>query len=242
MNERRSGHGIEEKREKYTELCGGKPEAIFVLSSGIVEKSKGQYRSGSYAVRDNKGFLSGGKARSIAAAEIAQVFTEAPVITMSKTAVHEPSQASVMAAEIQSKGIDKSRFVQLEQSHDTFSELLEIIKLIIERNWRHVVVVNNEFQIPRAELMLAQLSTLFESNESKFPEFKQAVSEYKLRKGQIKIVFVPAEQVLPFRRGVYGGLIKKVKESAMWQERVEKENKGVEDLEEGNYKLSERPK
>ena len=106
------------KRQEYEKLCEGVPDVFYVLSGGIVSvdiKEEKKFRSGSYADLDNHDFLSGGKGRSIATAELINYFPEVAVVTNSYILNNEPTHAKVMAHEIRHTGVGESKKIFLQE-------------------------------------------------------------------------------------------------------------------------------
>ena len=108
-----------EKKAKIKSIfsyeCNGEkipfiPDAILALSGSIVAFKEGvvkegykKHKSPSYADLDNKGLISGGKARVIATAEASIYFPDAKIITNSRDGKSEsirPSHASVYKHEL----------------------------------------------------------------------------------------------------------------------------------------------
>lgn len=237
-----AGENLESKREAYLKLCEGEPEAIFVLSGGIVKKkgkvhqATDERQSGSYADTVDHGLISGGKARSLAAVEMAQVFPNAKIVTLSRPE-GQSSHAAVIAKEITNKGVSRERIIEREESYSTLTELFEIIKLIHQEKLNQTAVITNEYQIPRARLMLKKLAQLKDRKGlSNQPAFQEALTYYEAHKQEIKIVLVAAEQVLPYRDQRYGALIDKARKTDLWKQKLLAETKGINDLETGGYK------
>ena len=75
----------ENKVEKYQEMLGDS-QAMFILSMSEKEITVGNekiYRPDSYSDLDNRGFMGGGHASCIAAAEIGQYFPDVKLVTTS---------------------------------------------------------------------------------------------------------------------------------------------------------------
>lgn len=94
-----------EKRAKLEKLCDGEPSALYLLS-GISEvtkphSSEKSYKPGSFADVDWNGYMTGGKARALAMAELAEHFPNATVAVNSNTFnvrnPKAPTDAEVMA-------------------------------------------------------------------------------------------------------------------------------------------------
>lgn len=198
------------------------PDAIFILSGGIVAKDEGrtqQFKSPSYKEKDENGLITGGKARVIAAAEISKKFPEAKIITTSKDARESgrPTHAEVMAEELQKLGIHPETIIKEEKSKDTLTELREMIKMIQQNNWKNVDVITNEYHISRVEAMLDVL-----------------LSETEKEKPLIQLI--SAEKILETKSSHYKKLFDKVRQTDGYRLRIEREQKGVEDFKQGIYR------
>ena len=237
MAEKETGLQEINKRAEYERLCEGEPNAFYILSGGILlggTEENPRYRSNVYSELDYHGYLGGGKARSIAAAEMAKYLPGAKVIANSWVSKDTDSDAKVMAREIEHMGIQKERIILQENSYSTFTEMIELLKIIEKNNWHHVAVVTNEFQIPRAKAMLERMDTLHDPNGAwQDPEFQKSLK--KMKEKSVKIVFVSAEEVLPIRSKHYTRIVEEAKTSDAWKKRVEVEMRGVKQLEDELY-------
>jgi DUF218 domain len=231
------GEQYNEKAEKINEIFRIRPDAIFVLSAGIIpiETPRGdaQYKTTAYSDVDHKGFLGGGKARIIAAAEASSFFPEAPLVTDSYSAQksgEEPTHAEVMAEELQHYGVPKERIIKEERSVDTITELVEMIKLAALHKWHNIAVVSNAYHIPRIQEMYRQLDTLASKDDTDFGAAMKEVAQ-----NPIEISFVSAEDILPIRSEHYVKLIEEMENTSAFKNRVAAEEQGLKQLREGTY-------
>lgn len=240
----------DEKKRKYTELCGGTPTAIDILSSGIVKTGDASavYKSGSYADVDPHGLLSGTKGRVVAAAELAEVFPDAMVITNSfypKDEEGAPTHAAVMGQELNRLGIKDARIIQQKESMSTFTELSELLKMIAENKWQHIVVVTNDFQCARAKEMLSQMLDAKSQSIFKNPTtYSEDLARFHIANKEVlneleslrsSINFISAEDILPFRSKHYIKLIQEIRGSELYRKRSDVEKVAVEQLKTGVY-------
>lgn len=232
----------EQKRVAIENLVEGEPDALFLLSgiSEVVDTKtqEKKYKPGSYADVDWNGYMTGGKGRALAVAELAKYFPEATVAANSNTFnVHDsqaPTDADVMAEYLEKKGVETERIIKQDQSTTTFTELIELIKYISEHQWKHVAVVAGETQKPRAMEMFRQISTLQDpAGAWKDPVFRKALEVFKQL--QPKITFVAAESVLPIRDKRYANIIAQARETETWKTREALDKKAVDDLVGGRY-------
>ena len=225
------------KRQKIDKIFQGKkPDAIVVLSADIIEsphRTEG-YQSTSYADLDVRGLLGGGKARVLAAVEVAHYFPNARIITDSSDrdpSRNRPTHAKIYASEIERLGVPKDRLLLEEASINTITELVEIIKMASLHGWHHVAVISNDYQLRRIQEMLDQLPSLANPNDE---DFIQALERFRQQKGEITPI--NAEEILLVRNPRYASLLKQVRASDAYRKRAEAEAQGVKDLQEGRYR------
>jgi len=216
----------------YKELVGGQPpEAIFILSGGIVKRERGVTTAAYSDLQGESGVL-GGKARIIAAAELAKHFPNTKLVMTGSYYPNpkDPSQSSIMSQELKKLGVDVTQIVTEEIALTYYDELSRIVELSLAHNWQSIVVLTNKYHIPRASLMLEKLSELAKNKgddnlATHFQEFSQKTS----------YTFVSAEDVLPHKSSHYTYLLKELESSPEYQKRVESEKRGVEALKSGTY-------
>jgi hypothetical protein len=193
------------------------PDAIFVLSGGIVRTIHGGFRSTSYRDLDFHGFCTAGKTRVIAAAQLGRVHQKAVLVTTSRVEPDFPSHASVMATELIRYGIPLGRILLEEQSVNTQTELIEMVKLATRNRWGHIAVLTNAYHLARVRAMIELFSGLC---ESKWPQ---------------TVVLVAAENVLRLRSPHYTRLIAAAESTEAFRGRIEAEKRGLRQLREGTY-------
>lgn len=228
----------EERIKKYEEICSGQPDALYVLSSGLVQKGEPERTTvGSYGDINIHGTLNGGKARIIVAKELHKSFPNSSVITttfMQKEGT--VSWAKIAEEYLEREGIDKEKIIIQEKSYSTFTELIELIIMIVEKNWKHVAVITNEFQIPRAKAMLDHIGELHDPNNYwQKAEVQEALTKFKEIQDEVKINFVSAESVLPIINDRYKKIIDEARNSTDWKKTIEQENKGAKQINDGEY-------
>src|SRR3989344_1923662 len=226
-----------ESREKMEKIFQHqKPDAIAVFSMDIVAtRGREDFKSGSYADLDARGFISGGKANVVAAAEVAKYFPEATIVTDTRdrdASRNRPTHASVYASEIQRLGVPKERILMEENSVNTIEELVEIIKMAVQHDWHNVAIIRNDFCVERTREMLTQLPSLAKPDDHEFVEAFR-----KFNDSGRKITFVTAEDILLVRNPRYARLLEKVRDTPAYKKRVGAEAQGLSDLRNSRYKI-----
>jgi len=216
----------------YKELVGEQsPEAIFILSGGTVKRQRGVTTAAYSDLQEEFGVL-GGKARIIAAAELAKIFPDTKLVMTGSYYPNpgDPSQSSIMSQELKKLGVEDTQIVTEEFALTSYDELSRIVELSLTHNWQNIAVLTNKYHIPRASLMLRKLDELARKKGddklvAHFQEFSQKTS----------FTFVSAEDVLTNKSSHYANLIKDLEDSPDYQKRIESEKRGVEALESGTY-------
>lgn len=222
------------KEEMYKSILvkefegGSLPDAIFVLQGGIEYHETKGFRSPSYSGGDFAG-ITGSRARVIAAAEIAKAFPSIAIVATSQGDQEGEGEAQVMAKELNQMGVTP---VLEEKSTSTLTELLEMIRMSEENGWSNITVLTNGYHVPRVKVMYEKL----ESIEGLCDEDEIAMIQ-AFKTGEAKVAFVSAEDILVNTSHHYEHLIEKVEQSDGYKKRVELEQKGIDDLEAGRYKV-----
>jgi hypothetical protein len=130
-----------------------------------------------------------------------------------------PSIASVLRRELIDLGVPLSAILVEEVSQSSYTQLLELQKIVIERKPDRIKIISNEWHIPRLEAMLATLDVLSELRALN-PEF------------------VTAEEVLVRTHPKeWGRIIEEVRTRPDVQARIEKEKRGVTQINDGTYQF-----
>jgi uncharacterized SAM-binding protein YcdF (DUF218 family) len=220
MGEQGPGH------DTIATLLERPPEAIFVLSGNIVRKGNPgyPYASTAYADGDAHGLL-GGKARVIAAAELARRLPRAAIVTTSRVDSRDapveggrPTHARVMADELARLGVAPGRILLEEESTSTTTELIALIRMVAAHGWRDVAVVTSAYHVARARALFAALS----------PSVDPAAAPSR-------VAFIAAEGILPLRSRHYRALIARMARTRAYERRVASERAGIAALARGAY-------
>jgi uncharacterized SAM-binding protein YcdF (DUF218 family) len=230
--------GTNFERLEIERLCGGTPDVLSILSGSVVKRElrhdNARYSSGSYGELDVAGLLNGGKARVIATAEIARFYPNVAIIANGNTYENAPSDAQVMKEELGRFGVSTDHVLLQEKSYSTFTEFVELVKFVVRHKWRRIVIITNEFHIPRAQELLRQLDTLQDPDGvSQDADFRAALPVFHELSSEL--VFVSADAILPLRNPRYERIVDQAKASPEWQERAEREVQGLKQLQEGTY-------
>lgn len=211
-------------------------QMIRVLAGGILEaddESGKRYGSPGYFGLEH-GMAGGAIVRVAASAVVAKCNSEIPVIVGGRYPKDEmKAPADVIAAELQYAGVPNDNIISDPNTLDTISEIIGLIKVAQLSNCSDVGVLTNEYHIPRVEAIIKNLEWLVLSEE-RDPDF--LVGLERLRKGEINITLVSAEEVIKNSLPtVYDSEIVPALKSIEMQRRMASESQGVNDLNNGKY-------
>ena len=221
-----------------------KPDAVFVHSGGIIESGRDDKRvlkSTPYGSKDHIGLFGGGKARVIAAAQLAEYFPEAKIVTNSTVTNNlgqvEP-HALVYAAELRDKHeVPDSQIIVQEDSIDTATELIELMRMTENMGWKRVVMITNDYHLPRAKAIFENLEALAAKNYEEEDSKEVAKLLKRTKEAGTELIFQGAEEILELRSPHYKNLIAAAQDTQAFKDRVAAEANGVKQILDGTYKL-----
>lgn len=188
-------------------------DAIFPLSGGTIQDANGVWRSTTYEDRDAFGVL-GGIVRIRAGAILAQQYPNAFVVADARCMDGRlPSHAEIHARELQELDVPLRRIVIEEKSETTGTQVSEALALAEARNWRHILIVSNEYHLPRIKAFCEQINS------------------------PTSVTFVSAESILTQDDPLFATEFERVKHMPAYRERLDAEAQGVQALKEGHYAM-----
>ena len=234
-----------EKRKEYEQLCGGKPDAISILARTVRSAGAvGRVKTGGYRTEetDIHGNIGSSHAGVVAAKELKKYFPEAKIVTNSLIKPRdnwpEERHAEVAAAELTRAHIPEDQIIVQDNSFSTLTELLETIRLTVENQWTHVVVLVPEHQVERATAMLEMINTVIDRTQYRDrPEIKEALKAFaELQKdGKTKITILASEDVLSRTSPRHRHIVETVRNSPEWKALREREKISAEEIRNGTY-------
>jgi len=214
---------FKQKQTKYKRLVGFIPEAIILLSGGIVkevrEDEEVRYRSTKINEGDAFGIL-WGEARVLAVAELANYFPQAVIIV---TSISFPFK------ELEELSISSDRIIFESLSRNTHTQIGEALRISKKKKIKKLVFVSNEYHLPRVRAIYEN----FESLGSSSKKSKQAADSITYSNKLAS--FVAAEDILPHRDKKFTKMIASMKKSPAYHKRVKNEKKGLSMLRRDEY-------
>lgn len=236
---------MKDKIEKYQVILssdlelGQLPQAIFILSGGTEWSKERGYYTLSYDEPDFTGLASGAHFRVVAAAEIAKCFPEIKIVPTGKLIIHGikekehfPNDAKVIADELVAMGVDCNQIILEENSVSTLTELLEMIKMARVNNWSRLGIITSRWHVARVKMMYEKLETIEGLCTT---EEVTMIKEFKSSGAMVAII--AAEDITDEVSEEYRKTIQEVERRDSYKERLMSEQKGIEDLKAGRYKV-----
>lgn len=130
----------------------------------------------------------------------------------------KPSIASVLKTELLALGILSEHILMEERSYSTFSQLLELNAIILKLKPEQLIIVSNEWHLPRVEAMIKRKPELQELSKQKHQLY--AAEEVLLREND----------------GIWKEAIENVRLSDDVRDHIAKERQGVDQIQLGTYR------
>lgn len=202
-------------------------KAIVVFGGGLV-KEKGKWRTTNFSDKGDKFGALGDRLRVVAANYLYKDNPEQIIIASGgrgqvKTGSDEPAVATVIKKELEELAVPADKIIKETKSKNTCAELIELQKIIKERELKMITIISNKYHLPRLQAMVKYCLELVELKKM------FAVS---------KLIIKPAEDILiKYDPAAWRKIIAKAYNSAGMKERIKLEEKGVKDIKAGKYKF-----
>jgi hypothetical protein len=197
--------------------------AIVILGGGLI-KDQGAWRTIDLGERMRGDAPSNGRWRVDAAFYLWQENKDALIVVSGgvgqflKNVSDAPTTSSVIKRELIALGMPEEVVIEERRSNTTFEQLLAICDLVKEENFKELIILSNEWHLPRVKAMIDcndQLRGVFYS---------------------VKITLVSAEEVLlKADPKNWQSKILEGRKSPLIEERLKLEERGVKDIMSGNY-------
>jgi uncharacterized SAM-binding protein YcdF (DUF218 family) len=226
------GHGDRAGAGRCGARAGGRAayDAVIVLGSGIRRDGRG-YRPVTYENHDKFGMVAG-EIRVVAAAllyehDLAGTFvfsTGMSEQTRAALGPDVPAEAVVYSQDFlrrtRSAGRPDPVVILEDRSVNTYSNLVECIAIIREHDWEQVAIVTARYHVPRVRGL-----------------WEVAKGNHPVATG---MTFLAAEDiVIRYLPGIYDEIIDAAYDSRQGLKRLRNEAKGLQDLNDGRYVLTE---
>lgn len=197
---------------------------IVILGGGLI-KEDGKWRTTNFNEKgDNFGAL-GDRLRVIAGSYLYKNNPEVFIIASGskgqlKDIPDAPAVSEILKKELIELGVPKEKIIEENKGGNTFQQLQKIKRIIEENCFKKVIIISNEWHLPRVEAMIKYDSDLAKMLEEKKIEIKSAE----------KICF-------KYEPEKWQDIINTAYNSEEIIKRIELEKRGVEQIKNGTYKF-----
>ncbi|MDP2586985.1 MAG: YdcF family protein [Candidatus Komeilibacteria bacterium] len=204
-----------------------KPEKIIIiLGGGLVKNPDNSFRTARFnETGDNSGLIGGG-ARVDAAAYLLQEDSERLIIASGGQGIlpgigQHPDISKVIKNELLALGVEEKKIIEENKSDTTYQQLIELKKLLTDKNVIEVVMITNQWHLPRVQAMI--------EGNADFKDFYQKINCQFLTAEEIVIKEAPEQ---------WQKIIEAAYQSPAMQERLAAEERGIKQINEGTYKYA----
>lgn len=203
-------------------------KAIVVLSAGIKQDKNDNWVSTDLAEPKNLASAPGGKARVIAASYIYKDNPENFIIASGGhgsdkniLGVKHPGLSKFLKKELIESGVPANKIIEESKSNTTYQQLLELQKIVVEKEIKNIIIISNRYHLPRVRAMI---------------EYGPGLNIFKKMFGDSDIKLKSAEDILiKHKPEKWKKIIDKVYESRDMIAKISLEKKGVGQIKKGTY-------
>lgn len=205
-----------------------KKRAIIILAGGIKKDSDGVWHTSSYEDSGDQYGVDGCRLRVVAASFLFRDDANALVIASGgvgqlKNVKGAPPSSSVIARELISLGVPAEAIFEDDKSGNTFEQLLNLQNVIGRSEIEKVIIVSNNWHLPRIQAMI---------------EYHSDLKELKSLLDLKRIELCDADEILLNQDPKHWRpIIEQAILSRAYRGRLLLEQKGVEDIKAGRYKF-----
>lgn len=198
---------------------------IAVLGGGLKKDADGRWRTTNYDEPGDKFGVSGDRLRVVAARYLYKSNPEQIIITSGgkgqlKDIPGAPTVSEVLRRELIELGVSEEMIIEENNSGNSYEQLREIKKIIGEKELKGIGFLSNDWHLPRIKAMIEQ-----------FEELKEILD-------LTKIEFLSAEKIcLEYDKEAWQEIIERAYKSEGLKERIKREQKGIQDIKQGRYKI-----
>jgi hypothetical protein len=201
--------------------------AIVVLGGGLV-KEKGKWRTTNFSDQGDKFGALGDRLRVVAASYLYKDNSEQIIIASGgrgqiKIGSDEPAVATIIKKELEELNVPVGKIIKEVKSKNTYDELVELQKIVKEKELKIIIIISNKYHLSRLEAMIMYCPEL---------------AGLKKMSAILKLTLKSAEEILiKYDSSIWQKIITKAYKNAGMKERIKLEKKGVKDIKLGKYKF-----
>jgi len=202
-----------------------KKKAIVVLGGGLIKEGS-HWKTIDLGEGGDNFAVSNDRWRVEAAAVLWQEEPDYSIIVLGGKGQLTPisdalAVASVIKSELKELGVPEEIIITEERSGNSLEQLLELKSLAIQRNLEEIIIISNEWHLPRIKAIIEF-----------YPGLKESLRFLSLQ-------FISAEEILlEHDPEKWRSKVESARLNLELKKRYELEEKGVEQLKKGTYKFS----
>ena len=199
-------------------------KTIFILGGGMIKDGAGRWRTTNFNEGDNFGAM-GDRLRVLAAYILYKKNPELSLITLGGQGQYKdipgaPTVAEVIKRELMDLGVTEGSINKEEQSANTWQQLQGLKTLIEKEKLNEIVILSNRYHLPRVRAMV--------ENDDRL----------RTLSAKEKLMLISAEDILIAHDPTkWQELINGAYQTKAMKNRVATEEKGVQQIKDGSYKL-----
>lgn len=198
-------------------------KATFILGGNIYKTAKGRWQTSSFSEGDEHGVL-GDRLRVIAGEYLFKDDQHQDIVVLGGHGQLEgiegaPFVSEVMRDELVERGIAADHIVTETESGNTYQQLQHLKRLCAERGYTDMILVTNEYHMPRVQALIGRDADL----------------EQMLERGALTVE--SAEKILIEHEPKWERTIREAYESDAMRHRIAQESAGVEQIKKGTYRF-----
>jgi len=199
---------------------------IVILGGGLIKDKNGEWHTTHFSKGgDNFGAL-GDRLRVMAGAHLYKHNLDAFVIASGGKGQYRdnpdvPSVSSVVKKELIEHGVPEERIVEENKSNNTYEQLLELKKIKGLKNLKNIIIISNNWHLPRIKAMIHNihgldlLKEMYNNSIIKIKSAESILIKFDSNKWKIKL--------------------QRIYESDAMKKRIKLEKQGVKQIKEGTY-------
>lgn len=197
--------------------------AVAILSGAIIKDSAGRWRTTTFADQGDEYGALGDSLRVLAATVLYKKNPKLVFILFGgKGQLGKfpgiPAMAGVIKSELMELGVPKKKIFIAGNSNTTFESLINLKKIIEEKNHQKIIIISNRYNLPRVRMMIKktpELAVFYQSRQIKLAAAEKILIEHQpsLWRDKIKIAY----------------------QTSAMKKRQELERKGTKDFATGKY-------
>src|SRR3989344_7674367 len=191
-------------------------KAIVILAGGFRKNRKGRWQSDGFS-----GPVSGSNLRVLAGSYLFKKDPRRIIIASGgrgylRKYKDAPGCSDIMRKELKALGIPGHKIIEEKKSNNTYQQLEELNQLLKKLKINNVIIVSNQYHLPRVKAMLKYLFEFKLADKIRFIQAEKVVIEYHLG--------------LKYK-------IEKLYQSEKVKKMIQKEKEGIKQIKNGRYDI-----